>query len=488
MANDRRLPAAAALALDAIGDAIFVLDEQDIIVHVNEPAIRLTGMTRDHLVGTAVDRILEPTESGGTFAASLLAAPGGLSRPILGPMGNHVPLAWRARAVEFTPGVTHLVCVTTSAAERYTADQAAVQAQKMEALGTLAGGVAHDFNNLLAAILGFAGLLKLTQGLDEESREQVFNIEQAARRGADIAGRLLAFSRGGLARFVRIDFRDVVSETMRLAAPTFANGIEAEISLPEAPMWVEGDFTQLQQAVLNVVLNAHDAVHGGGVVTVRLSADDERIQLLISDTGTGGPEAVQARIFEPFFTTKAPGIGTGLGLAITFGIVRGHGGDVQLQSPPGRGAAFTITLPNARAVPEWQSAADAGDGNLVLVVDDDDLTRKSVTATLARLGYNVVEVGSGSVAVELVRARPGRFAAVLLDLVMPGMNGREVFHELSAVRSDLPVVLCTGYAADQHIDDVMKRSIAGLLQKPFTPENLSGMLTRVGAEPARRPR
>ncbi|MCC6385953.1 MAG: response regulator [Dehalococcoidia bacterium] len=483
------LPQAAAAALDAIGDAVFVLDDSDRIVHVNEPAARLLGMSRQQLAGTPIASILEAAEeTTSTFAAALRSAPGGLSRALIGPMGARIPLAWRAGPAEFTPGIPVLVCVTTSAAERFTADQAAVQAQKMEALGTLAGGVAHDFNNLLAAILGFAGLLKLSDGLDEESREQVYNIEQAARRGADIAGRLLAFSRGGLARFVRLDLRDVVSETVRLAAPTFGNGVEAELILPEAPVYVEGDFAQLQQAVLNVVLNARDAVHDGGVVTIRLAAEDERVRLLISDTGSGVPESVQARIFEPFFTTKAPGIGTGLGLAITFGIVRGHGGDVQLQSPPGRGATFIISLPNAQDVPDAPSGADAGDGNLVLVVDDDDLTRKSVSATLARLGYNVVEVGSGSVAVELVRARPGRFAAVLLDLVMPGMNGREVFHELSALRSDLPVVLCTGYAADQHIDDVMKRSIAGLLQKPFTPENLSGMLSRVGAEPARQPR
>jgi len=483
------LPGSAAAALDAIGDAVFVLDESDRIVHVNEPASRLLGMSRQQLAGAPVASILEAADgTTGAFAAALRSAPGGLSRAVVGAMGARIPLAWRAGIAEFTPGNPVLVCVTTSAAERFTADQAAVQAQKMEALGTLAGGVAHDFNNLLAAILGFAGLLKLSDGLDEESREQVYNIEQAARRGADIAGRLLAFSRGGLARFVRLDLRDVVSETLRLAAPTFGNGVEAELILPAAPVWVEGDFAQLQQAVLNVVLNARDAVHDGGVVTIRLTAEDERVRLLVSDTGSGVPESVQARIFEPFFTTKAPGIGTGLGLAITFGIVRGHGGEVQLQSPPGRGATFIISLPNAQDVPDAPSGADAGDGNLVLVVDDDDLTRKSVSATLARLGYNVVEVGSGSVAVELVRARPGRFAAVLLDLVMPGMNGREVFHELSALRSDLPVVLCTGYAADQHIDDVMKRSIAGLLQKPFTPENLSGMLSRVGAEPARQPR
>ncbi|MCK9519573.1 MAG: response regulator, partial [Dehalococcoidia bacterium] len=207
---------------------------------------------------------------------------------------------------------------------------------------------------------------------------------------------------------------------------------------------------------------------------------------VIADDGPGIDPTTRARIFEPFFTTKERGSGTGLGLAITYGIVRGHKGKIELDAEPGTGTRFVLTFPLADAEMLHSVETDPGDGNLVLLVDDDELVRRSTSATLSNLGYSVVEVGNGALAVDLIRARPGRFAAVLLDLVMPGMTGREVFHAVSEVRPDLPIVVCTGYAADAHIDDTMKRSIAGLLQKPFASEQLAEALERVGARRVRR--
>ena len=258
------------------------------------------------------------------------------------------------------------------------------------------------------------------------------------------------------------------------------------LDLPARPVMVEGDESQLQQALLNIVLNARDALCDRGTIEIHLSSEDGRARLVVSDDGPGMDEVTRARIFEPFFTTKQPGTGTGLGMAITYGIVRGHKGEVSVVSELGAGTSFTLTFPLLVAERAVVTEADAGDGNLVLLVDDDELVRRSTSATLSNLGYNVVEVGSGAVAVDLIKARPGRFAAVLLDLVMPGMTGREVFHAVQEVRPDLPIVVCTGYAADAHIDDAMKRAIAGLLQKPFAPERLSELLLSVGARPTRR--
>ncbi|MBI2766099.1 MAG: response regulator [Chloroflexi bacterium] len=475
--------------LDAVTEPIVVLFENDRILYLNSCAAELTGYTSHEVAGDHIDRYLEPAPAPDAgFRSALAASPSGTTRAWQKKDGGRAIIRWRGRQAAIAEGGRPLfICTGSDISERYAAEQSLLQAQKMESLGTLAGGVAHDFNNLLTAVLGFAGLLKFAPGIDEEARDQIYNIEQAARRGADIAGRLLAFSRGGLARFVRLDLREVLAETVRLAAPTLHDRIEVRLAMPSSPVYIEGDFGQVQQALLNVILNARDAMAEGGAVSLALETSDTHATLTISDTGDGIDEAHQGRIFEPFFTTKDPGSGTGLGLAITYGIVRGHGGEITLTSAPGEGATFRITLP-LLAVQHEAAAAEAGDGNLVLVVDDDDLTRRSVSATLAALGYNVVEVGSGALAIDLVRARPARFAAVLLDLVMPGMNGREVFHELTQLRADLPVVVCTGYAADAHIDDVMKRSIAGLLQKPFTRENLSGVLLKVGAEPARRAR
>ena len=357
-----------------------------------------------------------------------------------------------------------------------------VQSQKMDSLGVMAGAVAHDFNNLLTTILGFAGLLKRSRNMDAEERENLALIEDAARRAADLTGRLLSFSRGGLVQFGRIDLRNVLEDTMKLAEPTLHAGIAVGLALPEEPVYVEGDAGQLQQAFTNIILNARDVLAEGGSITVALRVEAPVAIVTIHDTGPGMDDETRMRIFEPFFTTKPAGSGTGLGGAITFGIVQGHHGDVTVASEPGQGTRFTITLPlynDPHGGPT--SAFDARDGNLVLVVDDDDMVRRATTATLAELGYNVVEAPGGATAVEIVRARPDRFSVVLLDLVMPGMTGSETFRALTAIRPDLPVVVCTGFAADAHIDTDVKRRVAGLIQKPFTSERLARALATAGS-------
>jgi CheY-like chemotaxis protein len=261
-------------------------------------------------------------------------------------------------------------------------------------------------------------------------------------------------------------------------------------SLPESPIYVEGDAGQIQQAMTNIVLNARDAMPEGGTIDVSLHVDGSVAVVRITDDGPGMDEETRMRIFEPFYTTKAPGSGTGLGMAITYGIVQGHHGDISVQSTPGEGTQFTISLPllNYGSEPAPIDIFSAGEGNLVLVVDDDAMVRRATTATLAELGYNVVEAPGGATAVEILRARPDRFSAVLLDLVMPGMNGSETFRALTAVRQDLPVVVCTGYAADSHIDTDVKRRIAGLVQKPFSAERLGRALVAAGAQPTRTSR
>ena len=198
-------------------------------------------------------------------------------------------------------------------------------------------------------------------------------------------------------------------------------------------------------------------------------------------------DETRTRIFEPFYTTKPLGSGTGLGMAITYGIIQGHHGDMarrraRPRARPSRSRCRCCPAAR-RAVPV--NAYNAGEGNLVLVVDDDEMVRRTTSATLAQLGYNVVEAPGGATAVEIVRARPDRFSVVLLDLVMPGMTGSETFRALTSIRADLPVVVCTGYAADAHIDQDVKRRIAGLVQKPFSSERLARAMLAAGALPSR---
>lgn len=371
--------------------------------------------------------------------------------------------------------------------ERKVIQRQLVQAQKMESLGSMAGAVAHDFNNLLTTILGFAGLLKRSPNFDAEERENLGLIEDAARRAADLTGRLLAFARGGLVRVGPVDLRTVVADTLRLFEPGLQAAIHATTHIPDEPVIVEGDGGQLELALLNIVLNARDAMPDGGNIEVTLSADAASATIAIADDGPGMDDETRVRIFEPFYTTKPLGSGTGLGMAITYGIIQGHHGTVELETSLGQGTRFIITLPLLPGAEEFVpgNAYHAGEGNLVLVVDDDDLVRRATSATLADLGYNVVEAPGGATAVEIVRARPDRFSAVLLDLVMPGMTGSETFRALTAIRPDLPVVVCTGYAADAHIDQDVKRRIAGLVQKPFTAERLSRAILAAGALPSR---
>ncbi|HMO54518.1 MAG TPA: ATP-binding protein, partial [Tepidiformaceae bacterium] len=339
-------------------------------------------------------------------------------------------------------------------------------------------------------ILGFAGLLKRSRNMDGEERENLALIEDAARRAADLTGRLLSFSRGGLVRFGRVDLRDVVGDTMQLAEPTMHSGIAVSVSVPDSPVYVEGDGGQIQQALTNIVLNARDAMPERGSIAITLRQEGSVAVLQVADTGPGMDDEVRLRIFEPFYTTKPAGSGTGLGMAITYGIIQGHHGDIAVESAPGQGTTFTITLPilAGDGITETADGYNPGEGNLVLVVDDDPMVRRTTTATLAELGYNVVEAPGGSTAVEIVRARPDRFSVVLLDLVMPGMTGSETFRALTAIRPDLPVVVCTGYAADSHIDTDVKRRIAGLVQKPFTAERLGRALEAAGAKPTGTPR
>jgi signal transduction histidine kinase/ActR/RegA family two-component response regulator len=380
-----------------------------------------------------------------------------------------------------------LAGVLTDVTEQIRSERSLMHAQKMESLGVMAGSVAHDFNNLLTGILGFAGLLKQSPNLDSSEREELFLIEQSARRGADIASRLLSFSRGGQATFLPLDLRDVLRESVEFLQPTLSDQIRLDVQVPEKPVFIEGDFGQLQQAILNIAWNARDVLPEGGRIGIRLEEAAGQARLTISDTGPGMDPDVRARIFEPFFTTKTRGGGTGLGLSIAYGIARGHRGEIEVLSERGTGTAFTLLFPVVTTFVGAARQPDAGAHDLILLVDDDDLVRRATAGALAALGYSVIDVQSGSMAIDLVRACPGRFAAVLLDLVMPGVAGRDVFAAVKQVRADLPVIVCTGFAAASHIDDAMRRQISGLLQKPFSPERLGAALRSVGAIPTGTP-
>jgi signal transduction histidine kinase/ActR/RegA family two-component response regulator len=380
--------------------------------------------------------------------------------------------------------------------------QARVQeVQKLESLGVLAGGIAHDFNNLLVGIMGNAGLALLELPPDEPGRQRIADIETAARRASDLARQMLAYSGKGRFVIAPLDVSELVREMAQLLRASIDKAIEIRYALSSTPLVIEGDATQLRQVVMNLVVNASDAIGDGpGTITLATSrvhadraylsgtfvdeglADGEYAVIDVSDTGSGMNATIQARIFDPFFTTKASG--RGLGLAAVLGIVRAHHGALKVYSEPDQGSTFKLLLPatTADVQPDpWSNRSATpwrGEGT-VLVVDDEPMVRDVAEAILARLGLSVVQATDGDDAVRAFAAEPDRFEAVLLDLTMPRLSGAETFRQLREIRTEVRVILMSGYNQQEASGSFAGKGLAGFLEKPFSTQALGDAVERV---------
>ncbi len=369
------------------------------------------------------------------------------------------------------------------------------EAQKLESLGVLAGGIAHDFNNLLTTILGNANLALLELPPDQAAHELVGQIERAAESAADLTRQMLAYA--GKGRFVidTFDLNQLIRDTTSLIRASIGKSVAITYDLAEAPAPIEADATQIRQVLMNLIINAAEAIgdHEGTIVlqTRCVPADmlpaqpwvvagdltaGEYVLLQVSDSGAGMDADTLARIFDPFFSTKFTG--RGLGLAAVQGIIRSHNGGLQVQSVAGQGTTFTIALPCApAAAPAAAGPADqpptpvhAASTGTVLVVDDEDGVRRLLARILARLGYQVLMAEDGRAALTLFERYSPALRLVLLDLTMPRMGGEQVFAELHALRPDLPIVVMSGYTAEETAQRFLDSAPAGFLQKPFTTQ------------------
>jgi two-component system cell cycle sensor histidine kinase/response regulator CckA len=368
------------------------------------------------------------------------------------------------------------------------------QAQKMEAVGRLAGGVAHDFNNILSAILTYATLLEAEPGLGADVLDGLQQIRAAAERGAGLTKPLLAFSRQQVVRVRQLDANKVVRGVEKMLHRLVGDDIEIVTRLAPGLYPIQADAGAIEQVLLNLVVNARDAMPTGGRVTIETanveldenyvsghfgSTPGPHVMLAVSDGGVGMDEATQARIFEPFFTTKPVGEGTGLGLSIVYGLVKQSRGNVFVYSEPGRGTSFKIYLPQdlsareaAPAAVERPRPACAG-SEVVLLVDDDPLVRGAARAILDRFGYAVLEAEDGEVALSLGQARAGAIHLLLADVVMPRLGGSELARRLGAARPDMRVLFMSGYTDDIALQHGVREGDVAYLQKPFTPESLA---------------
>lgn len=388
--------------------------------------------------------------------------------------------------------------------EDITAERAAEErlrhAQKMESIGRLAGGVAHDFNNMLGGILGAAELLQ--RQLDDSSKQQdlLRIIIRSGERAADLTSKLLAFSRRGQMERRPTDIHDAIRNTVSILGGSIDRRITVDMQLDALQRTVLGDPSELETALLNLGINARDAVEGDGCIQIRtrdaevVEGDTERgpislspgpyVEVEVTDTGKGIPDELTDRVFEPFFTTKDVGAGTGLGLAAVYGVVTEHGGAITLQGRPGEGARFTILLPTSelRPAPEVSRppSLSAARGQMrILVVDDEEPIRKVVQQLLGELGYEVTLASDGREAIERFAADPAAFDAVLLDVVMPRMGGEECLHELRALRPDVRVLMSSGFTQDMTVDAFSEGAASGFLKKPYHVDELSEALAKL---------
>ena len=373
------------------------------------------------------------------------------------------------------------------------------QSQKLEALGTLAGGIAHDFNNVLGAVLGYAELAGQHSGPGTVQRRHIDNIVVAANRARELVARILAFSRPGVGSARPVSLQNILSEVHSLTCAALPPEVTVAMELPQAPLVVAGDASQLHQMLANLVTNAVQAVSSGGEVRVRALALEVseprdctvgRLQqgryacVEVSDTGAGMSAEQLERIFEPFFTTKPVGTGTGLGLSLVHGIVLDHGAALEVRSRAGSGTHFAVYLPLIDAEPAEEPAplaAPSGNGETVLVVDDEESLVRLSEEVLASLGYEPVGCVGAHQALRVFRSAPQRFDAVLTDAIMPEMSGLELIAELRRVRPELPVVLVSGYGGPDLNAAAAAAGAHAVLMKPLGTAELAQCLAQVVA-------
>jgi signal transduction histidine kinase/FixJ family two-component response regulator len=364
--------------------------------------------------------------------------------------------------------------------------------QKMESIGTMAGGIAHDFNNILTGVLGYASLLK--HRLRDRGEIQRFAdiIETSSLRAADLVRQLLAFSRGTQPEDLQVVYLNrVILETTRLLESSLGKDVELELDLASDLPPIAANSTQVQQAILNLCLNSRDAMPHGGKITIATSAADlggdhpiiyrdlagepsEYVRVRVSDTGSGIARQNLDKIFDPFFTTKEVGKGSGLGLAMVYGIVQNVRGYAHVDSQEGKGTKFDLLFPITSSEESERSASQLtpglGGDETILLVDDEPLVRDLGSEILRSYGYNVVLAGDGLEALEIYRSNAADIDLVILDLLMPNMDGEETFLRLMELDPGTKVIICSGYGGNENVPKPLDQ--ANIVRKPFKPDSL----------------
>jgi signal transduction histidine kinase len=372
------------------------------------------------------------------------------------------------------------------------------QSQKMEAIGTLAGGIAHDFNNILSIILGNTELVRAATPQWDETREHLDKVLTASNRAKEMINQLLSFTRKTESERIPIELKTIIRESMKLLRASLPAKIVIRQQLPNTSFIVEGDSTQIHQIMINLCTNAAHALDPtGGVLEVNLesvSLDSAAagvhglepgpfVMLSVSDTGHGIDPTIRERIFDPYFTTKGPGEGTGMGLAVVHGIVKNHGGAIEVTSEPNVKTEFRVFLPvvEAEAVQTIAAAEEAlptGEER-ILLVDDEEMVADIVRQMVSKLGYRVDAFTDSRTALQTFRQYPDRFDLILTDMTMPNLTGKQLAEEVKAVRLDIPIILCSGHQDEFDTADACNIGITEFARKPLSMQQLAQIIRRV---------
>lgn len=488
-------------AINQAAETIVITDIEGTIEYVNPAFERITGYTREEAIGRN-PRILKSGKHDAEFYTKLWSTL--LRGEIWGGRfinkkkdGTLYTEEATVSPVKDSAGkVVNYVAVKRDITKEIKLEDQVRQAQKMDSIGRLAGGIAHDFNNQLQGIMGFAEILRAR--LDKEDLQNYADsILVASRRSADLTKKLLAFSRQGQYEFAPVDLHDIIHEVVAILDHSIDKRIKVQQVLKARPATVMGDSSQIQNAILNLAINASQAMPEGGTLTfdteiAELDEDYCRelpyemspgtfLRVCVSDTGCGIPKENLQKIFEPFFTTKEVGKGTGMGLAAVYGTVKHHNGEINVYSEVGQGTTFRIHLPLAKqeasCIEPGADITKTHQAATILVVDDEEVLRNLAEQMLQILGYTVETADDGESALAYFKDHWQEVDLVVLDLMMPIMNGSDAYREMKSINPDVKVVLASGYSINGVAKELLAEGAQGFLQKPFNMAELSNMIT-----------
>lgn len=483
-------------------DIYFSVNRDHVITECNSTGARILGYEKNEIIGRKLESFFVPEQQAvleETLIRMFVEGRGvkDLEEQMVRKDGKPIYVHVNSSLIFAEDGSTlHARVVARDISERKKMEAAILHAQKIDSIGNLAGGIAHDFNNILAAILGSASIMRRHMPENDEMAKYVEIIESAAHRGSSLTRQLLTFARKTENIVKPVDIHRLIDQTLILFERSVSKEIVVERRFAPESLNVNGDEGQIQQALLNVLLNARDAMPDGGRVTITTASTvaDARtvsqfssikpgrfVSITITDTGIGMDEKMKSRIFEPWFTTKE--FGTGLGLSVVYGVVQSHGGFINLESEPGRGTSFTISLPSSdapmRAAVQRRRQRIPRGTEGILIIDDEVSVCEIAKDMLSNLGYSVMYVHDGKAGVELYRTRRASIDLVLMNMNMPLMGGKETFRQLKSLNPNLPILIVTGHGRAVVEEDSWGWTISGYLQKPFHLEDLAAKVRAV---------